>query len=174
MSQPLTPHSGKRSLRNQALASDGRPLRFYAELFVEHSPAQVWSFFSDLERWTDWSPICRGCRLRDDHQPLQVGSILEISFAVAGVVLHVPATVVHFDPPTSITWHGRKFGINAFHSYSFLPQDQGTLLCNDERLFGCAFPLSSLVSAWYRLGKLSSESLRGLKRELASASGVAK
>jgi hypothetical protein len=93
---------------------------------------------------------------------------------VAGVVLHVPATVVHFDPPTSISWHGRKFGINAFHSYSFLPRDQGTLLCNDERLFGCPFPLSSLVSAWYRRGKLSSESLRGLKRELASASGVAK
>ena len=174
MSQLLTRYSCKRTLKNRALRTGRRALRFYAELFVEHSPAQVWSLFSNLERWPAWSPICRACRLRDDRQQIQVGSILEIRFAVMGLVLNVPATVVHFDPPTSITWHGRKFGINAIHSYRFLPQNHGTLLCNEETLFGFAFPLSSLVRAWYHLSKLSSESLQGLKRELASAPGVAK
>lgn len=177
MSQPLTTYSGNRSLvsrEHHALATHCRPLRFHAELFVEHSPAEVWSLFSDLERWTKWSPICRGCRLRGDHKELQVGSILEISFVVAGLVLTVPATVVHFDPPTSIAWHGKKFGIRAIHSYRFLPRKQGTLLCNEETFFGAAFPLGSLLSAWYRSCKLSSESLGGIKRELAGAPGVTK
>ena len=143
------------------------PLRFYAELFVEHSPADVWTFFSDLAKWRRWSPICRDCRLRDDRGELQRGSILEISFAVGGIHLTVPARVVQFDPPKSITWQGQKFGIQATHRYGFIPRNEGTLLCNEEVFAGVGFPLNRLMSAWYRASKLSSESLKGIKRELA-------
>lgn len=144
-------------------------LRFYAERFVEHSPSAVWSFFSDLTKWTSWSPICRSCRLTDQGT-LQPGSILEIHFRILGLTLSVPALVVQFNPPTSITWQGQKFGIHATHSYRFIPHNEGTLLCNEETFSGVGFPLSRLMSTWYRLSKLSSESLQGIERELASDS----
>jgi ligand-binding SRPBCC domain-containing protein len=141
-------------------------LSFYAELFVEHSPAAVWSFFTDLGRWSEWSPICRGCRLRGNGDELTLGSVLEISFAVMGITLTVPSTVVEFDPPGTIAWRGEKFGIQALHSYRFVSHAGGTLLCNAETFTGTN-PLSRrLMSAWYRKSKLSRQSLEGIRREL--------
>ncbi len=142
------------------------PLRFYAELFIEHSPATVWSYFSDLATWTLWSPICRGSRLTSQGE-LQQGSVLEIRFELLGFTLAVPARITQFDPPASITWQAERFGIRATHSYRFLPRDEGTLLCNEETFRGVLFPVSRLMSAWYSVSKLSSESLLGIKRELA-------
>ena len=142
------------------------PLRFYAELYVERLPSDVWSYFSDLAKWRHWSPICRGCRLNDDRGELRLGSILEISFAVMGITMTVPSQVVQLDPPNLITWQGQKFGIKATHRYHFIPRNGGTLLCNEETFTGVGFPVNGLMSAWYRASKLSEESLQGIRREL--------
>lgn len=154
--------------RESGIAS-AAPLRFYAELFVGHSPAEVWALFCDLANWRRWSPICSGCRLIDNG-PLQIDSILEIRFKLAGITNTVPARIVQFDPPELITWQGQKFGIQATHRYRFIPRNEGTLLCNEEIFTGVGFPLNRLMSAWYRSSKLSSESLKGIKRELAPTS----
>jgi len=143
-----------------------KALRFYAELYVARSPSEVWSFFSDLTKWRQWSPICHGCRLDDDQGELRQGSILEMGFAVAGITLTVPCLVVQFDPPGSITWQSQKFGIQATHSYRFIPRYEGTMLCNEETFTGVGFPLNELMIAWYRASKLSEESLQGIRREL--------
>jgi ligand-binding SRPBCC domain-containing protein len=156
----------ERETIREAAESRLAPLRFYAELFVEYSPEVVWSQFSDLTKWTEWSPICRGCRINDEQTNLECGSILEVSFAIMGVTLTVPARVIRFDPPTSITWRGEKLGIKASHTYSFIPRKGGTLLCNEETFTGAGFPLNGLITAWYRMSKLSGRSLAGLRREL--------
>lgn len=142
------------------------PLSFQAELYVEHSPSEVWSYFSNLAEWRRWSPICRGCRLNDERGELQLGSILEISFAVMGITMTVPSRVVQLDPPNVITWQGQKFGIKATHRYRFIPQNEGTLLRNEETFTGVRLPLNLLMSAWYRASKLSEESLQGIRRGL--------
>lgn len=142
-----------------------KPLQFYAELFVEHSPSAVWRCFSNLARWRVWSPLCRGCRLIDNDR-LQVDSVLEIRFKVVCITITVPVRIVEFNPPESMTWQGQKFGIKARHTYRFIPHNHGTLLCNDETLIGPPFPLDRLIRVWYRLGKISSGSLKGLRGEL--------
>ena len=147
------------------------PLSFSAQLYVEHSPAAVWSCFSNLARWEKWSPICRGCRLTHPGE-LRLGSVLEIRLQVVGLILTVPARVVQFNPPESITWRGEKFGIRASHSYRFIPHNQGTMLCNHETLSGARFPFNGLITAWYRIGKVSSESLKCLERELRQSKPV--
>jgi uncharacterized protein YndB with AHSA1/START domain len=150
----------------EARESYREPLGFYAELYIEHSPSDVWSYFSNLANWRRWSPICRGCRLNCDRGELRLGSILEISFAVMGITMMVPSRVVQFDPPNLITWQGQKFGVNATHSYRFIPRNEGTLLCNEETFRGVSLPLKGLMSAWYRATKLSEVSLQGIRREL--------
>ena len=152
---------------NETCESDKTPLRFYAELFAEHSPTAVWSFFTDLTKWTRWSPICRGCRLTDQGD-LRLGSTLQIRFKVMGLTFTASATVVQFDPPTSITWQVEQLGIRAAHRYRFIPRDEGTLLCNEETFAGVRFPLNRLIGIWYRASNLSSASLIGISRELAS------
>jgi hypothetical protein len=83
-----------------------------------------------------------------------------------GITMTVPVRIVQFDPPTSITWQGQRFGINASHTYRFTPYCEGTLLSNEEKFSGARFPLRKLIAAWYRMTNLSQESLEGIEREL--------
>jgi hypothetical protein len=133
-------------------------LCFYAELQVEYSLADVWSYFSDLVQWNRWSPVCRACRLEGDG--LQLGSVLVLSFAILGITITVPCRVVEFDPPGLIAWQGEKFGIRATHRYRFVSFAEGTLLSNEEIFTGLSSPAKELVSAWYRASKLSEASAR--------------
>lgn len=140
-------------------------LHFYDELWVERSPSAVWSYFTDFTKWQVWSPICSSCHVAGTGN-LQLGSVLQISFAILGVNLTVAATVVKFEPPGLISWHGQKFGIDAIHTYRFIPLRDGTQMYNDETFSGVGFPLNRLIASWYRASKLSSQSLQGIKGEL--------
>jgi uncharacterized protein YndB with AHSA1/START domain len=140
-------------------------MRFYAELYVEQSPATVWSYFSDLRQWNRWSPICLECHLVEGPQ-LDAGSVMRIRFRVARITTVVLANVINMRPPHAITWTGAKFGLSAVHTYRFESHGSGTLMINEERILGAPFPISNAIRRWYRASDLSFQSLAGIKREL--------
>jgi uncharacterized protein YndB with AHSA1/START domain len=140
-------------------------MRFYAELYVEQSPATVWSYFSDLTQWSRWSPICLECRLVDGVQ-LGAGSVLRIRFRVARMITVVLANIIKVESPHVITWTGAKYGLSAVHTYRFEQHGSGTLMINEERIAGARFPISNAIRRWYRASNLSFQSLAGIKREL--------
>ena len=140
-------------------------MRFYAELYVEQSPAVVWSYFSDLSQWNRWSPICLECRLVEGVE-LGTGSVMRIRFRVARITTVVLAKVMQIQEPHAITWTGRKYGLSAVHSYRFESHGSGTLMINEEQIFGAPFPISNAIRSWYRASNLSFQSLAGIKREL--------
>ena len=140
-------------------------IRFYAELYVERSPATVWSYFSDLTQWKHWSPICLECRLVQGPQ-LETGSVMRIRFRVARIATVVLANVINVKPPNVITWTGGKFGLSAVHTYRFESHGNGTMMINEERISGAPFPISTAINRWYETTDLSFQSLAGIKREL--------
>ena len=140
-------------------------MRFYAELYVEQSPATVWSYFSDLTQWNRWSPICLECRLVKGVQ-LGTGSVMRIRFRVARITTVVHANVIRLKSPHVITWTGAKYGFNAVHTYRFESHGTGTLMINEERISGARFPISNAIRRWYKTSDLSFQSLAGIKREL--------
>lgn len=140
-------------------------MRFYAELYVEQSPATVWSYFSDLTQWSHWSPICLDCRLVEGVQ-LGPGSVMRIRFRVAHIITVVRANVISLEPPHVITWTGAKYGLSAVHTYRFEEHGSGTLMINEERISGAPFPIGNAIRRWYRASDLSFQSLAGIKREL--------
>jgi hypothetical protein len=140
-------------------------MRFYAELYVEQSPATVWSYFSDLTQWSCWSPICLECRLVEGVQ-LGTGSVIRIRFRVARISTVVLANVIHVRSPYIITWTGTKYGLSAMHTYRFESHGSGTLMINEERISGARFPISNAITRWYKARDLSFQSLAGIKREL--------
>ncbi|HYK19360.1 MAG TPA: SRPBCC family protein [Pyrinomonadaceae bacterium] len=142
-----------------------RSLCFYAELYVEQSPATVWSYFSDLTRWSCWSPICLDCCLVNGAG-LGPGATMRIRFQVARLPTVVLANVIGMNSPQFITWTGVKFGVSSIHTYRFESQGTGTLMINDERFFGVPYPISNAMEWWYRKTDLSLKSLQGIKREL--------
>ena len=140
-------------------------MRFYAELYVEQSPAMVWSYFSDLTQWSRWSPICLECHLVKGVQ-LGTGAVMRIRFRVARITTVVLANVISIREPHAITWTGTKYGLSAVHTYRFESHGAGTLMINEERIFGAPFPISHAIRRWYRASNLSFQSLAGIKREL--------
>lgn len=149
-----------------------KPLRFYAELYVERPPSIVWSFFSDLARWGQWSPICYESRLLGNGR-LETGAVLQLSFRVSGIPITVSAKLVAVDPLSVVSWQVRAFGIEALHTYRFRAQKTGTVITNEEIFYGVAFPFNRLVAGWYRTNELSSRSLLGIKRVLELEMGRA-
>jgi hypothetical protein len=142
-----------------------KSMRFYAELYVEQSPAAVWSYFSDLTQWSRWSPICLECRLVEGEQ-LGRGSVMRIRFRVARVTTVVLANVIDMRSPHVITWTGARYGLSAIHTYRFEQHGSGTLMINEERISGARFPINNAIRHWYRASDLSFQSLAGIKREL--------
>jgi hypothetical protein len=142
-----------------------KPLRFYAELYVERPPSTVWSLFSDLARWNQWSPICHESRLLGNGR-LAMGSVLQLRFTISGIPFTIQTRLVAVDPHSVISWHGRAFGIEAMHTYRLRAHESGTLITNEEVFYGVAFPFNHLITGWYRVSKLSSSSLHGIKRAL--------
>jgi uncharacterized protein YndB with AHSA1/START domain len=140
-------------------------MRFYAELYVEQSPATVWSYFSDLTQWNRWSPICLDCRLVEGVQ-LETGSVMRIRFRAARITTVVLANIVNVKSPNVITWTGAKFGLGAVHTYRFESHGTGTMMINEERISGAPFPISTALKRWYKASDLSFQSLAGIKREL--------
>jgi len=140
-------------------------MRFYAELYVEQSPATVWSYFSDLTQWSRWSPICLECRLVEGVQ-LGAGSVMRIRFRVAHITTVVHANVISMSSPHVITWTGGKFGLSAVHTYRFESHGSGTLMINEETISGAPFPISHAIRRWNKASDLSFQSLAGIKREL--------
>src|SRR5215216_3694318 len=99
-----------------------RPLRFYAELYVERPPSMVWSLFSDLARWSQWSPICHESRLLGDGR-LEAGAVMQLRFHVGSIPVTVPARIVAVRPASVVSWRARAFGIEALHTYRFRAQE---------------------------------------------------
>ena len=147
-----------------------RPVCFYAELYVEQSPATVWSYFSDLTRWSSWSPICLECGLVNGAG-LGPGAIMRIRFRLAYFPTVVLANVIGMNSPQFITWTGAKFGVSSVHTYRFVSRGTGTLMINDERFFGVRYPISDAMRWWYRKTDLSLQSLQGIRRELKRLRG---
>jgi uncharacterized protein YndB with AHSA1/START domain len=140
-------------------------MHFYAKLYVEQSPATVWSYFSDLTQWSRWSPICLDCRLVEGEQ-LEAGSVMRIRFRVASITTVVLANIISLRSPHVITWTGAKLGLSAVHTYRFESHGAGTMMINEERISGAPFPISSAIKRWYKASELSFQSLAGIKREL--------
>lgn len=138
---------------------------------MEQRPETVWSYFSDLTKWNEWSPICSECRLVEGVQ-LGAGSVLRIRFRVARITTVVLANVIKVKSPRLITWTGKKFGLNAVHTYRFESRGTGTLMSNEETIFGAPFPVKNLIKSWYKTSNLSLQSLAGIKRELHAKSNL--
>ena len=91
---------------------------------------------------------------------------MRIRFRVARITTVVLASVISIRSPHVITWTGAKFGLSAIHTYRFESHGSGTLMINEERIFGAPFPISNAIRRWYKGSDLSFQSLAGIKREL--------
>jgi hypothetical protein len=166
------PTSAYRSERMPADRSGpGTPVRIYSELYITRPPTEVWSCFPDPTRWSEWSPVCRSCCIADGR-PLETGSTLVMRLRILGVDITIRATVVQAVARAIVGWECRRFGVTASHTYRLRAEGPGTLISNEEILFGLPGPLRQLVRMWFASTDVSCRSLEGIRARVEQTDGA--
>ena len=129
-----------------------------AELDVDHPPEAVWSYFADVARWPEWSPVCAAARLDDDR--------LAMTLRLGGVRLPVRSRIVAREAPHRLAWHTRWPGFGITHEYRFVARGGGTRIVNEERFDGLPAPVAAVLRRWYERRAPLQGSLRALRRGL--------
>ena len=108
-------------------------------LMILASPEAVWQVHTDIDAWSQWQ---RAISTAHTHGPLAVGS----TFQWKSGGLAIASTVRELEPPRRITWSGRSLGTDAIQTWTFQPQDGGTLVKTDESMEGWLVSLLKLIS----------------------------
>jgi uncharacterized protein YndB with AHSA1/START domain len=85
----------------------------------------VWDLISGIDQWPSWNPAVREARLNGALVP---GSTFRWK-AGPGTIT---STVRQVEPPHTLAWTGKTFGINAIHVYRLESQDGTTLVSTAE------------------------------------------
>lgn len=138
-------------------------MRTRAELDVDHPPERVWSYFADVSRWPEWSPMCAEARLDGDR--------LAMKLRLAGIRLPVKSRIVARDAPHRLAWHTRWPGFGITHEYRFVARGAGTRIINEERYDGLPAPVGALVRRYYLRRQPLRASLHGLRTGVEREAG---
>ena len=136
-------------------------MRTSAELDVDHPPEAVWSYFADVARWPEWSPVCAAARLHGDR--------LAMTLRLAGIRLPVKSRIVAREAPRRLAWHTRWPGYGITHEDRFEARRGGTRIINEERFDGLPAPVGALVRRYYVRRTPLETSLRALRGGLERA-----
>lgn len=100
------------------------------ETFVDAPRSVVWTLQSDLETWPAWNPDVSSLQLNGPRAP---GT--EFRWKSGG--LPIRSILQEVEPERRIGWTGRApLGIRAVHTWSFEPENGGTLVRTEESFDG--------------------------------------
>ena len=98
---------------------------------IEAPPEKVWEQFADVAGWPSWIPMFRGAHW-EEGEPWKDGARLRMAMGFGPATLGVEVTIINAELPYSIAWTGRRFGVTSVHTWTFVPDQDGTLLTSDE------------------------------------------
>ena len=119
---------------------------------VPLSPDKAWEAASDLSRYDDWLSIHRMWRSELPEtlgKGTQISSIVEVK----GMLNRIDWTIVHYNPPGSLTLNGvGKGGVRVKLMAKIKPSETGSNVAFDIHLGGPALfgPIGLLVAAALR------------------------
>ena len=119
---------------------------------VPLSPDKAWEAASDLSRYDDWLSIHRAWRSKLP-ETLTKGTEISSIVEVKGMLNRVDWTIVHYNPPASLTLNGvGKGGVRVKLMAKITPSETGSNVAFDIHLGGPALfgPIGLLVAAALR------------------------
>jgi uncharacterized membrane protein len=97
-------------------------MRFDDEILIDAGAADVWSIYSDVERWPEWTPSVRKSAYVAGHE-LVVGSRVRIE---QPKLPKAQWEVTEVEPGRSWTWVATGPGVRTTATHTLEPVDAGT------------------------------------------------
>jgi uncharacterized membrane protein len=117
-------------------------MRFDDEILIDAGIADVWTIFSDVERWPEWTPSVRKLEYTDGHD-LTEGARVRIDQPKLPTVEWEVTTI---DPGSSWTWVAKNPGIRTVASHTLEPVGTATRVHQTLEQQG---PLGAIVGRVY-------------------------
>jgi len=135
-------------------------------VFIDASPERVWAVYTDVERWSEWTPVMQKIERLEDG-PLALGSTVRIE-AKGGP----PSawTVTEFADGRSFTWEARARGVKLVAWHLIEADGDGSRVRLGVRMTGLMATLLApfLRSVAKRNVKTEAEGLKRVVRERPS------
>ena len=139
-------------------------MRFDDEVLIDAGTADVWSIYSDVERWPEWTPSVRKSEYVDGRN-LVVGARVRIE---QPKLPKAEWEVTSVDPGRSWTWVATGPGVRTTATHTLEPVDAGTTRVHQT--IQQEGPLGAVIGRVY--AKLTRDYLRmeaaGLKQRCES------
>ncbi|MGH3595796.1 MAG: type II toxin-antitoxin system Rv0910 family toxin [Mycobacterium sp.] len=116
---------------------------------VPLSPAEAWGHASDLSRYKEWLTIHRVWRSKLPEQ-LEKGAVIESIVEVKGMPNRIKWTIVHYQPPETMTLDGDGVGgVKVKLIAKIKPKGDDSVVGFDVHLGGPALfgPIGMIVAA---------------------------
>ncbi len=139
-------------------------LRVVGSLPVPAPPEQAWAAWSRVEDWPRWDWIGSASARWLEGEPWTVGARLRVG--------HRPfafdCTLTEARLPETVTWRSRGAGIDARHTFRFLPHPRGCMVEMSETFDGPGARALKPLVRWFW-----GHQLRAFRRHAVRATAVA-
>jgi hypothetical protein len=108
----------------------------------------VWKLQSGISQWKQWNSDIESMQI---HGEVGVGT--EFVWKSGGVT--ITSKIAEFVPEKRIAWHGKTFGITAYHIWEFTQTPSGVLVRTEETFTG--------VLSWLLPGTMRTQIAKALE-----------
>jgi hypothetical protein len=115
-------------------------LNMQSSALISASRSRVWQVFSNVPRWTQWSPVT----LRSDVDAgfsWRPGEQLRLKLRMAGVGVPFDVRVTESRPAERIAWASTEFTVTAVRTFIFADTSSGTLVTDHKAFSSPILPI---------------------------------
>jgi hypothetical protein len=122
----------------------------------------VWNVFSAMEDWQNWNPVCENCCIISGDGMAQ-DTCFTFQMRPYYLPIKVMPTITKCEPGKRVIWEGRRFGVQAVHSFIFEEKENSVRLTSSETFRGPLLWLSKLIFIPRRLHRLTQQLMACIK-----------
>ncbi len=127
----------------------------------------VWRVFSTMEDWKSWNNVIENCSIISGDSMAE-NTCFTFQMRPYYLPIKVMPTITKCDPGKEVIWEGRRFGVQAVHSFIFEDKEGAVRLTSSESFRGPLLWLSKLIFIPKRLHRLTQQLMLAIKNQAES------
>ena len=124
----------------------------------------VWRVFSAMEDWQSWNNVIENCCIISGDRMAE-NTCFTFQMRPYYLPIKVMPTITKCDPGKEVIWEGRRFGVQAVHSFIFEETENAVRLTSSESFRGPLLWLSKLIFIPKRLHRLTRQLMIAIKNQ---------
>ena len=139
-----------------------------------HAPLPVvWNVFAAMEDWQSWNPVIENCCIISGDGMAE-NTCFTFQMRPYYLPIKVMPTITKCEPGKLVIWEGRRFGVQAVHTFIFEEIENAVRLTSSETFRGPLLWLSKLIFIPKRLHRLTQQLMASIKEQAEACAGETK